>query len=142
MMKSDTKTITIERDSQTVYEFVANPENLPAWAKGFARSIRRSGDDWMIETPHGEELLVRYVTNAEFGIVDFHIEAAPGAVFVVPSRVVPNGSGAEYIFTQFQLATMSDALFEGQVRTLTQELVILKHTLEVACPTTFADLAA
>jgi hypothetical protein len=139
-MKSDTKTITVERDFQTVYEFVANPENLPTWAKGFARSIRRAGEAWIIETPHGEHLNIRYVTDAEFGIVDFCISPAPGVEFVVPSRVVPNGTGAEYIFTQFQLANMSDAVFEGQVRTLTQELAILKNTLEVACPTTYAEL--
>jgi hypothetical protein len=29
-MKSDTKTITVERNCQMVYAFVANPENLPA----------------------------------------------------------------------------------------------------------------
>jgi hypothetical protein len=139
-MKSDTKTITVERDFQTVYEFVANPENLPTWAKGFARTIRRTGDGWIIETPHGEHLNIRYATDAEFGIVDFYISPAPGVEFVVPSRVVPNGTGAEYIFTQFQLANMPDAVFEGQVHTLTQELAILKNTLEVACPTTYAEL--
>ena len=139
-MKSDTKTITIERDEQTVFEFVANPENLPAWAKGFARSIRRAGEDWIIETPHGEQLNIRYVIDAEYGIVDYHISPAPGVEFVVPSRVVPNGAGAEYIFTQFQLANMSDAVFEGQVRTLTQELTILKNALEVACPTNYPEL--
>jgi hypothetical protein len=139
-MKSDTKTITIERDEQTVYEFVAKPENLPIWAKGFARSIRPAGEAWIIETPHGEHLNVRYVTDARFGIVDFHISPVPGVEFVVPSRVVPNGTGAEYIFTQFQLANMTEAVFEGQVRTLTQELAILKNTLEVACPTNYAEL--
>jgi hypothetical protein len=139
-MKSDTKTITVERDYQTVYAFVANPENLPAWAKGFARSIQRAGDGWIIETPHGEQLNIRYITDAEFGVVDFYISPAPGVEFVVPSRVVPNGAGAEYIFTQFQLASMSDNVFEGQVRTLTQELAILKNTLEVACPTNYAEL--
>jgi hypothetical protein len=139
-MKSDTKTITIERDFQTVLQFVANPEHLPTWAKGFARTIRRTGDWWIIETPHGEHLNIRYVTDAEFGIVDYYISPAPGVEFVVPSRVVPNESGAEYIFTQFQLANMPDAVFEGQVRTLTQELAILKNTLEVACPTNYAEL--
>ena len=139
-MKSDTKTITIEQDEQTVFEFVANPENLPSWAKGFARSIRRVDEGWIIETPHGEQLNLRYVIDAEYGIVDYHISPAPGVEFVVPSRVVPNGTGAEYIFTQFQLANMPDAVFEGQVRTLTQELAILKNMLEVACPTSYAKL--
>jgi hypothetical protein len=138
-MKSDTKTITVERDYQTVYEFVANPENLPTWAKGFARSIQRAGEAWIIETPHGEQLNIRYVTDAEFGIIDFYISPAPEVEFVVPSRVVPNGTGAEYIFTQFQLANMPDTVFEGQVRTLTQELAILKNTLEVSCPTNYAN---
>jgi hypothetical protein len=141
-MRSDTRTITIERDERTVFEFLAAPENLPLWAKGFARSIERDGEGWMLETPHGERLGIRYVTNAEFGVVDYYITPAPGIEFVVTSRVVHNGAGVEYIFTQFQLPNMPDAVFEGQVKTLIQELAILKNTLEVACPTTFADLAA
>ncbi len=139
-MRSDTQTITVERHPQEVFAFVAEPANLPVWAKGFARAIQRDGDAWRVTTPHGEEVAIRYVADPACGIVDFHISAAPGVEFVAASRVVPNGAGAEYIFTQFQPPAMPDAVFEGQVRTLAQEPVILKHTLELACPVTFAAL--
>ncbi len=139
-MRSDTQTITVERHPQEVFAFVAEPTNLPVWAKGFARAIQRDGDAWRVTTPHGEEVGIRYVADPACGIVDFHISAAPGVEFITASRVVPNGAGAEYIFTQFQPPAMPDAVFEGQVRTLAQELVILKHTLELACPVTFAAL--
>ena len=139
-MRSDTQTITVERHPHEVFAFVADPENLPVWAKGFARAIKPDGDAWRITTPHGEEVSIRYRTDPACGIVDFHISPAPGVEVVAASRVVPNGAGAEYIFTQFQAPGMPDAVFAGQVRTLAQELVILKHTLELACPVTFAAL--
>ncbi len=139
-MKADTKTITIDREPQVVFAYVANAEHLPIWAKGFARSIRRHGERWLVTTPHGEELTVRYVTDPALGVVDYHISPAPGVEFLVASRVVPNAAGAEYILTQFQLPSMPDDVFEGQVRTLTQELAILKHTVEVSCPVHYASI--
>ena len=137
-MRSDTQTITVERHPQGVFAFVAEPANLPVWAKGFARAIQRDGDAWRVTTPHGEEVGIRYVADPACGIVDFHISPAPGVEFVAASRVVPNGRGAYYICTQFQPSTMPHAVFESHVRTLPQGLVILNHTLQLARPVTSA----
>ena len=44
---------------------------------------------------------------------------------VAYSRVVPNGSGAEYVFTQFQLPGMADEVFAAQRAALAEELALL-----------------
>lgn len=40
-MNSATKSIVIEADAKTVYEYVAKPESLPLWAIHFCQGIRK-----------------------------------------------------------------------------------------------------
>ena len=49
-MRSDTQTVTIDADPKDVLAFVANPENLPRWAIGFAKSVRRDAGHWLVTT--------------------------------------------------------------------------------------------
>jgi hypothetical protein len=134
-MRSDTQSITLDVRAARAFEFLADPENLPRWAVGFARSIRRDNASWIVTTAAGE-MVIRYETDAERGIVDFHFTAAPGLEAVAYSRVLPNGDGAEYVFTQFQPPGMPDAMFEGQVRALSEEFVVLRSLLRArsVCP--------
>ncbi len=74
------------------------------------------------------------VADAEHGTVDFHMKPAAGVDAVAYSRVVPNGGGAEYLFTQFQSPGMPDEVFDASVKALGHELVALKALLEVECP--------
>lgn len=53
-MRSDTQSVTIATTPEEVIDFVADPENLPKWATGFAQSIRRENDHWMVTTPQGD----------------------------------------------------------------------------------------
>lgn len=128
-MKADTQTITIDADWRKVFEFVAQPRNLPHWARAFCQAIRLHGDAWLVTSPQGE-VRVRYRTDAAVGVIDFHLTPAPGVEAFAASRVVPNGTGSEYVFTQFQTPLMPDDLFTRQVHALQQELVTLKALLE------------
>lgn len=126
--RTDTQTVTLAAPPHDVFDFVANPENLPRWAIGFCHSIRRderSGDRWVVTTGNGD-ITVRYVTDRALGVVDFHLSPAPGVETVAYSRVVSNADGAEYIFTQLQAPGMADDVFEAQVDALREELVVLQ----------------
>ncbi len=59
---------------------------------------------------------------------------APDASTCAYSRVVPNGTGADYLFTQLQPPGMADQVFDGLVDAVRHELTTLKALLEVACP--------
>jgi hypothetical protein len=50
MMKSRTLSVQINRRPAAVYEFASNPRNLPQWVRSFCLSVRKSGDDWLMET--------------------------------------------------------------------------------------------
>jgi hypothetical protein len=134
-MRSDTQSVTLPADHAEVFDFLANPENLPQWAVGFCRSIRRDGDGWLVDTGH-EEVPMRFTTDATLGVIDFHFSPAPGVDAVARSRVVPNDDDSEYLFTQFQTPDMPDEVFEAQRTTLADELEVLRRIFKAraSCP--------
>ena len=134
-MHADTQAITLPVSAEDAFAFLAEPENLPRWAVGFARGIRREGDAWIVQTAQGE-MPVRVVADATQGTIDFHMAVTAELKAVAYSRVVPNDSGAEYVFTQFQLPGMSDEVFAAQRAALAEELAILPilFRAQMACP--------
>lgn len=124
-MKSSTEHVTISVDHRRLFEFLADPSNLPKWAVGFCRAIRREGDRWFAQTSQGE-VAVRYVTQPDLGVIDFHISPRSETEVTAFSRVLPHDDGAEYVFTQFQAPGMPDDVFQAQVRALKEELVVLR----------------
>jgi hypothetical protein len=132
-MRADTRTISIDADPDKVVQFVADPQNLPRWAVGFAKSVRHAGSRWYVETAAGE-MGMRISADAKSGVVDFWISPAPGAEALAASRVIPRGRKTEYTFTQFQSPGMTDEAFRQSVKALEHELTVLKALLEVECP--------
>jgi len=132
-MRSDTQAISIDASPSKVLELVANPENLPRWAVGFARSVRRDSEGWAVTTAGGEVRL-KVEANAAAGTVDFLISPAPGVQALAASRVLPRGAGSEYVFTQFQAPGMPDEAFGKSVAALVHELKVVKALAEVECP--------
>ena len=136
--RSDTRSVTIAAPAADVFAFVADPEKLPRWAVGFCTAIRRdpdADDKWIATTASGD-ISMRFATDKALGVVDFHFQPSPQVEVTAFSRVLPNAAGAEYVFTQFQSAGMPDEVFEGQVRTLIEELQVLRSTIaaRLACP--------
>lgn len=123
-MRADTQAITIPAARDEVYSFLADPQHLPRWAVGFARGIHQDGDEWIVQTAQGE-LPLRIEADQTRGTIDFVMTVAPGVVAVANSRVLPNGDGAEYVFTQFQSPSMPDEAFAGQRAALAAELALL-----------------
>lgn len=132
-MRADTQTISIDSPAAKVARFLADPANLPRWAVGFAKSVRRDAGRWYVRTGAGE-MAVRVDADEGRGVVDFVISPAPGVEALAASRVMPRGAGCEYAFTQFQAPGMSDEAFGQSVKALAHELAVLKALMEVECP--------
>ena len=129
LLKSRTVSVSIACDPRKVYEFVSNPENLPKWAKTFCRSIQRSGEEWIIDTPQGP-VKIRIAGKNAAGVLDHYVSPAPGIEVFVPMRVVPNGAGSEVLLTLFQQADMSDEKYAKDVGLVEQDLNSLKRIME------------
>jgi hypothetical protein len=132
-MRSDTQSVTIAVRPEDVLAFVGDGENLPRWAIGFAKSVRRCESGWIVISGQGE-IPTSIVVHEMPRTVDFRMEPAHGVEATAYARVVPNGDGAEFIFTQMQQPGVPDEVFDQQVAAVGHELVAVRAMLEVACP--------
>jgi Polyketide cyclase / dehydrase and lipid transport len=101
MQISLTQTVSIASPPELVFDFVADPRNLPLWAPAFATSIERDGEHWLVHSG-GAQLRLEVRASRELGTVDFlAADAPPDRPVGAYSRVVHNGAGSEYLFTRF-----------------------------------------
>lgn len=129
MMNSRTITCPINRPPSEVYDFASNPENLPQWVRSFCLSVRKSGDEWQMETPTGW-VGIRFVPANELGVLDHVVTLPDGQSVLNPMRVVANGDGSEVMFTLFQIPGMSDEQFSKDAGMVEADLQTLKAVLE------------
>jgi hypothetical protein len=125
--RSETRSISIQAAPNTVLDFVSDARTLPRWAPGFARSVRPDGDHWLVDTGAGEAC-VAVLVSRERGTVDIVSGVDPSqGVF---TRVLANGSGCEYLFTQFFPASASEADVAAQVAVVEGELQTVREVCE------------
>lgn len=129
VLESQTLSITIACPPRQVYEFASNPGNLPRWAAGLCKSVKKSDAGWIADTPQGP-VKIRFAEKNDFGVLDHYVKLASGAEVYVPMRVVPNGSGSEVIFTLFKMPGMSDKQFAEDAGIVERDLKTLKSLLE------------
>ena len=124
-----TVSVTIARPPKDVYDYLADPANIPDWA--FFTSIEPAGDDrWTVTGPGGETAVMTFAPANGFGVVDQNVEVAPGDWVHVPLRVVPNGPGSEVLFTSFRQPHYSDDDYDADVALVRTDLARLKEILE------------
>jgi hypothetical protein len=121
--------VGIERPPDEVYAFVYDPANLPRWATAFCRSVRRSGDEWIVETPEAP-VRIAFVESNALGVLDHVVTVTSELEVFSPIRVVANGSGSEVLFTLFQRPGMSDAELSDDAALVQQDLETLKGVME------------
>ena len=129
LMKSVTVSVSVSRPPAEVYHFVSNPENMPDWAGAFCQSIDRQEGDWIMDTPDGQ-MKIRFTEANPYGVLDHYVTVSPGLEIYVPMRVVPNASGAEVVFTLFQMPGMSDERLARDRGMVEKDLQTLKRVLE------------
>jgi hypothetical protein len=129
ILNSRTLTISIAAPPERIYEFVVDPSNLPQWAPGFAQSVRRDGSQWIVETTDGP-MDVEFAPINQFGVADHTVVVSPGSVVTNYVRIVPNGDGAEVLFTFLQTPDLADEQFEAASALVFGDLHILKRLME------------
>lgn len=133
-MRTHTTSIQIASAPATTFGFLADGETLPKWAIGFAQSIERAGEDWVVTLASGHAMPLRIHADRRSGVIDFVSLPAPGCELPAHSRVLPHNGGTLYTFTMHQTADLPDDVFDAQVAALARELTVLKAQLETTCP--------
>jgi len=128
-MRSETVTAVLNAPTQRVFAYIAEIENLPAWATEFARELRREGPDYKVVNGLGE-FYFEIHADPESGTIDMFAGPAKDQMAIFPTRAValPDGRTA-YTFTMFQAPGMPDELFESQHASLRREFVNLERLL-------------
>jgi hypothetical protein len=132
MKTFDVQSIAIEKPADTVFEFVADPANLPKWTNAFKSADAQSA---MLETPGGTvSIKLETVALRDTGTVDWKMSFPDGTVGTAFSRITPDGENRSiYSFVLMAppvpLKMLEGALTE-QMAILARELIALKARLE------------
>ncbi len=132
-MRAATRSITIDAHPAWVFEFVANPQNLPLWSQSFCLSVFQHEEAWFVESPHGP-VQVHLQADPQTGVIDQYLFPSPEIQVMIPMRVVANGEGTEFIFTLFQPDDIAEEDYQQEIYWVEQELQMLKQQLEAPEP--------
>lgn len=128
-MESRHVSCVIVASPESVYEFIADPANLPQWAAGLARSeVEVRGDELVAQSPMGE-VTVRFVPRNDLGVLDHDVTLPSGATVNNPMRVLAHPEGAEVLFTVRSL-DMTPEEFEADCAAIAADLRTLQALLE------------
>lgn len=126
-MQSLTRSIELAAAPTEVVRFLAQPANLPRWAYNYASEIKRQGKVWLAATSMGE-MEIEIEADEDRGTVDIHSRQGD-TVSIAYGRVIPNGTGSEYLFTMVQGPDVPDEVFASWPAALEQELARLADLL-------------
>jgi hypothetical protein len=119
----------INRSAADVYEYAADPANLPQWAPGLGTSVENVDGRWFVETSDGR-LGLAFAQRNELGVLDHEVTLPSGDVIYNPMRVVPDGDGCEVVFHLRRMPGMSDEEFARDAGLVQADLTRLKQVLE------------
>lgn len=127
----DVQSIGINRTANSVFDFIAKPENLSLWTNAFAKADQTSA---VMVTPNGELPIKLETTIAkENGTIDWVMTMPDGSIGKAFSRVSENEENAIYSFVLLAppvpLEQLEGAL-SAQKIVLAEELKDLKKLLE------------
>jgi hypothetical protein len=120
-MEARTVTAVLDAPKEQVFRYLADIENLPAWATEFARELKFEDGKAKVVNGLGE-FYFSIEADPETGVIDMYAGPTEEELVVFPTRVVglPGGKVA-YTFTMFQGPEMPDELFESQYVALVRE---------------------
>jgi hypothetical protein len=121
--------VSIEREPEAVYAFTSNPENLPQWASGLGKGVKRAGEDWEVKTEQGTVGL-RFTPHNGYGVLDHTVVLSDGTEVYVPMRMMPNGKGSEVMLVLFRQPDTDDTEFARDAGLMQNDLRSLKALLE------------
>ena len=122
------KTMTVNRSTDTVFEFFKNIKNMKNG--GILKDITKGEDGWWkFRTPAGEAKLKLGRVRQELGVID-HVFVGNGLVWQVYVRIVPNQDGSTASWTFIRPDGLDDKHFEEQLAAFDIEIEGWKKALE------------
>lgn len=130
-MASETRYLgeSIDRPAREVYDYAADPANLPEWAPGLGSAVEQVDGQWFVDTPEGR-LGIAVAPRNHFGVIDHDVTLPSGETIHNPIRVQSDGEGCDVVFTLRRRAGMTDEEFDRDAGLVAADLARLKRILE------------
>ena len=133
-LQTEVVKVTIDRPFDEVTRYVADPSSAHTWAtEFFAGPLQEGqGEEFIATVPMmGGEVRYRQDVDLDRGVIDVFL-APKGGEFgpPLPVRVVPNGEGADVLWTLARFPGTPDQAWEGGLESMARELDNLKRVLE------------
>ncbi len=111
-MKNRILTLTAAASRASTFNFLADIENLPAWAGGFCEWIELHREGWRAYTALGEHAVESKVDDIA-GVIDLSFRHVSGWTIVIPLRVRSDGEGGAIVTVACrQVPAMGDDAYE------------------------------
>jgi hypothetical protein len=130
-MSTDTAHLAerMDRPAAEVYEYVADPSHLTAWAPGLGKGVEQVDGEWFVDSPMGR-VRVQFAPDNPFGVLDHDVFTPEGEHFTNPMRVVAYGDGCEVVFSVRRMPGVSDEDFARDTGHVAADLTRLKGIIE------------
>jgi len=129
-MNHRTATTVLAAPKERVFSYLADVQNLPAWATEFARELKHENGKAKVVNGLGE-FYVSIDADPRTGVIDMYAGPSEDELALFPTRVIElPGSRSAFSFTMFQAPGMPDALFESQYESLVRELGNIEREFE------------
>lgn len=120
----------IDLPATEVYDFAADPMNLPRWAAGLAGTqVERDGERWVTDSPMGR-IFFMFTPRNDLGVLDHAVTLPSGETVRNPMRVIPDGDGCEVVFTLRRRPGMTEEEYAADAEAVERDLASLKILLE------------
>ena len=120
-MNHRTVTATFSTPHEEVFAYLAEVENLPAWATEFARELKLVDGQHKVVNGLGE-FFFEIRADPQSGVIDMLAGPHADTLQLFPTRVVPlPDGGSAFTFTMFQAPGQPDEQFEAQYGSLLRE---------------------
>ena len=86
-MNTNTSTVRFNAPKEKVFSYLNNIENLPKWATGFCKKLKKEGDDYIVTTENGD-VVFRLGSDEATGVLDMHVGPNPDMMMTWPTRFV------------------------------------------------------
>ena len=121
-MHSETVTVVIPASKSAVFNYIANPTNMPEWAIEFCQELREENGLYKAVTPMGE-MIVHIKANEATGVIDLYTSADGKSDVPLATRVLPLPDGqAAYTAIFFQVPGVADEIYQQQLGSLRKEM--------------------
>jgi len=109
MRKVTTQTISINAEYDKAFNYISNPLTQKEWAINFMKDVKKVENGFIAVTPFGE-MPLEFRTEKRTGTIDIIL----GGGEPIPTRLIKNENGCEYMFTLFQPKEMPDIAWEKE----------------------------